>query len=99
MPIMTSCPQIGNSEKTCPATISANLWDLVKGNETMTPETLREVSADQLVISPQVIHALQNQTDEEQTVSINQLSQEVALQNLTDEALDFRADSHCGYGH
>lgn len=98
MPIMTSCPQIGNSEKTCPATISANLWDLVKGNETMTPETLREVSADQLVISPQVIHALQNQTDEEQTVSINQLSQEVALQNLTDEALDFRRILIAGMG-
>ena len=90
MPLMTSCPQVGNYEKTCPAIISENLWDLIKGNTPQNPDTLRNVSADQLMVSPQVIQALQNQTPEEQTISVNELSQEVALQNLTDEALYFR---------
>ena len=98
MPVMSTCPHIGNYEKTCPTTIAENLWDLVKGSASPTPDNLREVSADQLMISPQVIHALQNQTQEEQTVSVNELSQEVALQNLTDEALDFRRILIAGMG-
>lgn len=98
MPIMSTCPHVGNYEKTCPTIIADNLWDLVKGGKTPSPDNLREVSADQLMISPQVIHALQNQTQEEQTVSVNELSQEVALQNLTDEALDFRRILIAGMG-
>lgn len=90
LPLMTSCPQVGHFEKTCPAVIANNLWDLVEGSTQQTPDNLREVSANQLVISPQVIQALKNQTQEEQTISVNEISQEVALQNLTDEALDFR---------
>lgn len=98
VPLLTSCPQVGNYEKTCPAIIADNLWDLVEGNKPPTPDNLREVSANQLVISPQVIGALKNQTQEEQTISVNELSQEVALQNLTDEALDFRRVLIAGLG-
>ena len=98
MPLMSSCPHVANYEKTCPAIISENLWDLIKGTSSQTPDNLREVSADQLMISPQVIQALQNQTSEEQTISVNEISQEVALQNLTDEALDFRRILIAGMG-
>lgn len=98
VPLMTSCPQVGNYEKTCPAMIADNLWNLVEEREQLTPDNLREVSANQLVISPQVIQALKNQTQEEQTISVNEISQEVALQNLTDEALDFRRVLIAGAG-
>jgi len=98
VPLMTSCPQVGNYEKTCPAIIADNLWDLVEGSTPPTPDNLREVSANQLVISPQVIGALKNQTQEEQTISVNEISQEVAIQNLTDEALDFRRVLIAGLG-
>ncbi|MBP9727370.1 MAG: integrating conjugative element protein [Gammaproteobacteria bacterium] len=98
MPIMSSCPHVANYEKTCPTIIADNLWNLIKGTSSQTPDNLREVSADQLMISPQVIQALQNQTSEEQTISVNEISQEVALQNLTDEALDFRRILIAGMG-
>lgn len=88
--LMTTCPDIGNSEKTCAKTLTTNLTTLVTQSGNATPDELRAVSASNLVITQQVINAMRNQDSETQTLSINRLAQDVAAQNLIEEGLLMR---------
>jgi integrating conjugative element protein (TIGR03755 family) len=88
--LMTTCPDIGNSDKTCAKTLTTNLTTLVTLNGNATPDQLRSVSASNLVITQQVINAIRNQDSEDRAISINRLAQDVAAQNLIEEGLLMR---------
>jgi hypothetical protein len=57
----------------------------------VTKDNLLAVSADDLVISPQVISTLQGMDSSQQSFLINKLAQEVAAQRLIEKALTARS--------
>ncbi|MFN7097910.1 MAG: integrating conjugative element protein [Gammaproteobacteria bacterium] len=88
--LMTTCPAIGNYQKTCVKDIQQNIEGLVTSDTAATPDELRAISASNLVITQQVIDAIKNQDSESQAISINRLAQDVATQNLAEEGLLLR---------
>lgn len=89
--LMSTCPtDIGNPDKTCARTIQNNLANLVKQSDAATPAELRAVSASSLVITQQVINSIKNQDAEDASLSVDKLAQNVATQNLVEEALLMR---------
>ena len=88
--VLTNCPAIGHTEKTCTKTLQDNIWALVKGQESLSPDNLRAVSASNLNITPDVIQAIQNQSNDDQLISVSKLAEEVSIQNIMDEALLLR---------
>lgn len=88
--LMTACPQIGNYEPTCIQDVQNQLQSLVQSTQVATPAQLRAVSANNLVITEQVLDAIRNQDADAQALSISKLAQEVAIQNTMDEALLLR---------
>ncbi len=88
--VMSTCPKIGNYERTCITDIENNLWQLVQNSETPTTSQLEAVSASSLMVTPQVIDAIKNQNQEQQSITVSKLAQEVAIQNVMDEAMLLR---------
>lgn len=88
LPLATVCtPQNQND---CVDNLRTKLQNLVLGNTPMTKENLNAVSADNLVVSPQVINAIKGMDSSQQGIFINKLAQEVAAQRLMDKALTAR---------
>lgn len=90
VPVLTACPNIANTDKTCVKTIRNKLVQLVGSNEVASPSDLEQVSANGLAITPRVIDGLRDLDKSGQALYINRISQDVAIQNLIDEALMLR---------
>ncbi len=85
LPWITNCDS-GN-QNFCAANIRQNLAKLVTEQSPMTNENLAAVSADGVMVSPQVIHAIQSMNGTQQGIVVNKLAQEVATQKVMDTAL------------
>jgi integrating conjugative element protein (TIGR03755 family) len=83
LPKVTSCEADKNN---CSDTIRDNLSNLVAGNTTLTKDALTKVSAEGIVISPDVIASIQNMDTLQQKIIIHKLAQEIALQRVMDKA-------------
>ena len=83
LPWVTSCQ---SNKENCVDTIRNELSQLVTGNEAITKENLEKVSADGIVISPDVIASIRGMDATQQIMIINKLSQEVAMQRAIDKA-------------
>ncbi len=90
VPILTSCPNIANTDKTCVKTIQQNMVNLVSSGQTGSPSDYDAVSANGLMVTPQVIEGLSNLDATSQQIYINRIAEDVAIQNLLDEALMLR---------
>jgi integrating conjugative element protein (TIGR03755 family) len=90
VPILTSCPDIANTDKTCVKTIRDKLAHIVASNDTPSPTDLEQISANGLAITPRVVDGLRNLDKSGQALYINRISQDVAIQNLIDESLMLR---------
>lgn len=90
VPILTSCPDIANTDKTCVKTIRDKLAQIVASNDTPSPTDLEQISANGLAITPRVIDGLRNLDKSGQALYINRIAQDVAIQNLIDESLMLR---------
>ena len=90
VPILTSCPDIAKTDKTCVKTIRDKLVQIVASNESPSPADLEQISANGLAITPRVIDGLRNLDKSGQALYINRISQDIAIQNLIDEALMLR---------
>lgn len=88
LPWATNCNSQNNND--CVDTLRNKLQSLVNGNSPVTKDNLLAVSADDLVISPQIITSLQGMDSSQQGIFINKLAQEVATQRLMDKALTAR---------
>lgn len=84
LPWVTSCK---TDKENCADTIRDRLAKLVSSTDTMTKENLMAVSADGIVISPEVIASIRSMDSAQQMMIINKLSQEVAVQRVIDKAL------------
>ena len=82
-PWITSC-EINNAD--CSDSIRDNLSNLVTGNTAITKETLTQVSAGGIAVSPDVIASIREMDRVQQKIIINKLAQEVAMQRIIDKA-------------
>lgn len=88
LPWITTC---GSQNQTyCASTIQTNLTNLVTGQTALTKQNLEAVSASGLVISPQIIAALQTMEPIQQNLMITKLAQEVSTQQVVERALTAR---------
>lgn len=84
LPWVTSCRQ---DKDNCVDTIRDNLGKLVTGNEPITKDNLEKVSTDGVAISPEAISSIHSMDPTQQSIIINKLAQEVAIQRVMDKAL------------
>lgn len=85
LPWMTICTEQNKND--CVDTINGKIQDLVAGTTAITKENLLAVSANDLVISPQSIHTLQNIDASQQGIFIHKLAQEITMQRVMGKAL------------
>ena len=85
--LMLTCPDNTGRLETCVKTLQENLIKIVQANRAPTGEDLAKVSSAQLMVTPQLIQAIRNQSPQEQALSISQIAENVAVQNTVSEAL------------
>jgi integrating conjugative element protein (TIGR03755 family) len=88
--ILETCPSAANNDLTCAKNIKQKLADLIAKSGTPSAEELKAVSSNSLMMTPDVIAAIRNKSAEDRAVSINALAEDIAIQNLIDEALLLR---------
>lgn len=88
--LLNSCPQAANNNLTCPNNIAQNLANIVQNEPVPQAKDLAAVSSYGLNVTPDVIGTIRNMPVEEETVTISKMAQDVAYQNLVDEALMLR---------
>lgn len=88
--LLKKCPPLARNELTCANDIADKLRDIVSSQGYPSAAELKTVSVNDMVISPEVIFAIRNLSKEGQAVALSKLSQDVALQNLVDQALLLR---------
>ena len=87
--LLQSCPKSASS-KTCVPNVSSALWKLVDKEQTLTETNLRKISASNIVITDEIISAIQRMPREQQIMTVSKLGEEIAIQNLLDEAIMLR---------
>jgi integrating conjugative element protein (TIGR03755 family) len=84
LPHITSCAQ---DKDDCADNIRKILTDLVTGNQEINRKNLDSISADGTAISPEVVNSLKNLDSTEQSILVNKLSQEIAMERIINKAL------------
>ena len=87
--LLQSCPKSASSA-TCVSNVSAAVWKLVDKEWPLTEENLRKISASNVVITDEIITAIQRMPREQQIMTVSKLGEEIAIQNLMDEAIMLR---------
>ncbi len=90
MTLVQTCPKSATNTLTCAHTLATQLTTLVNNSGTPDAKALRAVSSNEMLITPAVIQGIRNKTPQEQALAISKLSQDIALQNVVDEALILR---------
>jgi integrating conjugative element protein (TIGR03755 family) len=90
MTLVQTCPDNSSSAYTCAKTIQQNLADIVKTEGPLTGEQLESISSSQMMATPALIEGIRNKDTEDQAIAISKWSQDVAIQNVVDEALLLR---------
>ncbi|MDF3055670.1 MAG: hypothetical protein K0Q74_1577, partial [Gammaproteobacteria bacterium] len=85
LPLLSNCDS-GN-QNFCAENIRQKLADLVTSKASMTNDNLAAVSANGVMVSPQVIRSIQSMDSTQQGIVVNKLAQEVATQKVIDTAL------------
>ncbi|KTC94871.1 integrating conjugative element protein [Legionella feeleii] len=88
-PLLKSCPKRASSS-TCVASVSKTLWKLVDNALPLTEENLRKISASNVMITDEIITAIQRMPREQQIITVAKLGEEIAIQNLLEEAIMLR---------
>ena len=87
--LLQTCPKTASSN-TCTANVAAFLWQLVDKDIPLSETNLRKISAANLLITEDIITTIQHMPREQQVLTVAKLSEEIALQNLLDEAMNLR---------
>lgn len=87
--LLQSCPHIANS-KTCVANVADLLWKLVNREAAASEQTLRNISAGNIFITKDIITTISQMPKDAQIITVSRLSEEIAIQNLLDEAMMMR---------
>ena len=85
---ITSCSE---DKDDCVDTIRNNFVDLVSGKQESNRKNLDNISAEGTAISPEVINSLQGLDTTQQSILINKIAQEVAMERIINKALVARS--------
>ena len=94
--LLQSCPKTASS-KTCATNISSYLWQLVDKKIPSSEANLRKLAASNILITEDIIFSIQRMPREQQVITIAKLSEEIAIQNLLDEAMMLRRLLQAGF--
>lgn len=94
--LLHSCPKTASS-KTCATNISSYLWQLVDKKISPTETNLRKLAASNILITDDIIAGIQRMPREQQVLTVAKLSEEIAIQNLLDEAMMLRRLLQAGF--
>lgn len=95
--LLQSCPRIGENGNTCISNVSEALWNLVDKKWPLTEVNLKKVSASNLLITDEIIITIQRMPREQQVLTVSKLAEEIAVQNLLDEALMLKRILQAGF--
>jgi integrating conjugative element protein (TIGR03755 family) len=84
--LLQSC----STSNTCTSNIAKALWKLVDGEWPLTEEKLKMLSASNLLITDEIIITIQRMPREEQILTVSKLAEEIATQNMLDQAMMMR---------
>ncbi len=84
LPWITTCD---NNNADCADDIRTKLVSILSNQTAINKENLEAVSASGIILSPQVIHAIQNMDSTQQGIIVSKLAREVATQKIVDKAL------------
>lgn len=90
MTLVQTCPNGATNQLTCAKAIAQNLQQIVASNSNPSAEQLKSVSSNEMMATVNLINGIRNKDSEEQAIAISKWSQDVALQNVVDEALLMR---------
>ena len=90
--LLQSC----DGANTCTSNIAKALWKLVDKEWPLTEEKLKMLSASNLLITDEIIITIQRMPHEEQILTVSKLAEEIATQNMLDEALMMRCILQAG---
>lgn len=94
--LLQSCPKTASSS-TCVANVTQFLWQLVDKTLPTNEINLRRISASNMLITEDIITAIQHMAREEQILTASKLGEEIAIQNLLDEAMMLRRILQAGF--
>ena len=94
--LLQSCPKSASSN-TCVANVAQFLWQLVDNDIPLNETNLRNISASNILITEDIITTLQHMPREQQVLTVSKLSEEIAIQNLLDEAMMLRHLLQAGF--
>ena len=94
--LLHTCPKLGHPS-TCVTTVSERVWKLVDKSIPLNETNLRTISASNLLITDEIITAIQRMPREQQILTVSKLGEEIAIQNLLDEALMLRRLLQAGF--
>ena len=94
--LLQSCPKTASST-TCVTNVASFLWQLVDKKIQSDETNLRKISASNLLITADIITTLQHLPQEQQVLTVSKLAEEIAIQNLLDEAIMLRKILQAGF--
>ncbi|WP_028389143.1 integrating conjugative element protein [Legionella fairfieldensis] len=94
--LLKSCPAVAES-KTCTANVADYLWQLVDGKLTLTEANLRKLSPGSVLITRDIISSISLLAREEQIITVSKLAEEIAMQNVLEDALMLKRILETGY--
>ena len=94
--LLQSCPKTASS-KTCATNIASYLWQLVDKKIPLNETNLRKLAASNILITDDIILSIQRMPREQQVLTVAKLSEEIAIQNLLDEAMMLRHLLQAGF--
>jgi len=95
--VLQSCPHITENGNTCVSNVATFIWQLVDGQEAITPDNLSKLSSSNMAITADIITTIQSLPREEQILAVSKLSEDIAIQNLLEEALSLRSILYAGF--
>lgn len=95
--LLQSCPKQFSS-KTCATNVASFLWQLVDRGIASSDANLQKISAGNVLITKDIISGISLLSREEQIITVSKLAEEIAIQNLMDQALMLKRILYAGFG-
>lgn len=95
--VLQSCPHITENGNTCVSNVADFIWQLVDGKEVLSPENLNKLSSSNMAITADIITTIQALSREQQIIAVSKLAEDIAIQNLLEEALSLRTILYAGF--
>lgn len=95
--MLQSCPEIGKSANTCPEAVASYIWEIIDGKRPLNATNLEALNSGGMAVSFEVMDAIMHLPRVDQVVVVSKLAEDLAIQNLIEEAIALRRILHAGF--